>query len=105
MTSFYVTDANGTLYLAEHAGAWDSAIGDRSGVYYEDEARPADAVPLYRLIVVESAPLPALPTAKTVDELVALLPALARLVAAARKVRCGSADLIAAVRALDEEAS
>lgn len=55
--SMYLEDANGTVYLAIPAGVWDAAPTDgRYTVYYEDEARPDDAVPLYRLIAQEPAP-------------------------------------------------
>jgi hypothetical protein len=52
--------ADGTVYVAEPVGAWvppegftpsldDPADWDRSGVFYDDEPRPAGSVPLYRL--------------------------------------------------------
>ena len=49
----FLTDANGTVYRVEHAGAWDGPEGDeRSGVYYEDEELPEGAVSLYRIDVL-----------------------------------------------------
>jgi hypothetical protein len=43
-------DGTGRRFLVEHAGVWDSSPrGDRVTVYYEDEIRPDDAPPLYRL--------------------------------------------------------
>jgi hypothetical protein len=65
--SIYLTDANGTVYLAEPAGCWDPPDDfepgvddpddwDRSGVFYDDEERPDGSVELYRLTRQESTP-------------------------------------------------
>jgi hypothetical protein len=38
--------------VAEHAGCWEGPCWDapdRTSIYYEDEAHPVDAVPLYRI--------------------------------------------------------
>lgn len=45
---------NGVEMELVHADVWDPPDGDdeRATVYYEDEERPDDAVPLYRLRAV-----------------------------------------------------
>lgn len=47
--SFFVTDANGTIYLAEPSGVWEDSDGYQS----VNTNRPATAWPLYRLTVQE----------------------------------------------------
>lgn len=49
--SLYLTDANGKLYLAEEAGVWRDVEGS---VVFWTEARPDDAIPLYRLTIPAS---------------------------------------------------
>jgi hypothetical protein len=46
-----LTADDGTVYEAEPDGSFWSDSSDRSGVFYEDDDRPADAEPLYRLRV------------------------------------------------------
>lgn len=67
--SLYLTDANDTVYLAVTAGVWDAApTSGRYTVYYEDEARPDDAVPLYRLIA-QDPPKANTPPADLLDDI------------------------------------
>lgn len=50
MTDVYLEDANGTIYLAKQADVWDRPPGsERTTVYYADEDRPAEAIPLWTL--------------------------------------------------------
>lgn len=73
----YLTDAGGTVYLLEPAGAWDHPDYEvRTEVYYEDETRPEGAIPLYRLTVQAPAP----ESEKVVD----LMESLEKSLAAAR---------------------
>lgn len=71
--SLYLTDANGTVYLV-----WDPPEDSRRvTVYYEDEARPVDAIPLYRLT--------ALPEVEEPAPVVDLMAAIEESLAAARR--------------------